>query len=161
MLTTVSTAGARSAEPSDKLSIEDMKQIVSELARVKSQQDVEAALAIYHLDGTLLSPPMGACSNGAAELRRGLEIFFKFAPDYTVELEGQAADGGTLCSWGTISFTPTYSFRGDKPNGARVTTPVFILFRFKDRRIIWEAFHFDLADVARQAEVPAEAYRRS
>jgi predicted ester cyclase len=161
MLTTVSTAGARSAEPSDKLSIEDMKQIVSELARVKSQQDVEAALAIYHLDGTLLSPPMGACSNGAAELRRGLEIFFKFAPDYTVELEGQAADGGTLCSWGTISFTPTYSFRGDKPNGARVTTPVFILFRFKDRRIIWEAFHFDLADVARQAGVPAEAYRRS
>ncbi|MFB6451273.1 ester cyclase [Bradyrhizobium tunisiense] len=138
----------------------EMKQIVSELARVKSEQDIEAALAIYHPEGVLQSPPMGARSQGADELRRGLEIFFKFAPDYSVQLTGQAADGDTLCSWGTISFTPAYTFRGDKPNAACVTTPVFILFRFKDRKIVWESFHFDLADVARQAGVPAESYRR-
>ncbi|GEC57151.1 putative ester cyclase [Bradyrhizobium japonicum] len=141
--------------------IDEMKRIVSELARVKSEQDIEAALAIYHPEGILQSPPMGARSRGADELRRSLEIFFKFAPDYSVQLTGQAADGDTLCSWGTISFTPAYTFRGEKPNGARVTTPVFILFRFKDRKIVWESFHFDLADVAHQASVPAEAYRRS
>ncbi|MBO4220855.1 steroid delta-isomerase [Bradyrhizobium neotropicale] len=144
----------------DTVTVDEMKRIVSELAAVKSKQDIEAALAIYHPEGVLQSPPMGARSQGADELRRGLEIFFKFAPDYSVQLTGQAADGDTLCSWGTISFTPAYTFRGAKPNGARVTTPVFILFRFKDRKIVWESFHFDLADVAHQAGVPAEAYRR-
>lgn len=160
MLMTTPTSTDRRRRDADILSAAEMKQIVSELARVKSEQDIEAALAIYHPEGILQSPPMGARSHGADELRRGLEIFFKFAPDYSVELTGQAADGDTLCSWGTISFTPAYTFREAKPNGARVTTPVFILFRFKDRKIAWESFHFDLADVAHQAGVPAEAYRR-
>ncbi|WP_247497320.1 nuclear transport factor 2 family protein [Bradyrhizobium sp. 149] len=161
MLMTIPQTTGRLDGSADILTTAEMKQIVSELARVKSEQDIEAALAIYHPEGVLQSPPMGARSQGADELRRGLEIFFRFAPDYSVQLTGQAADGDTLCSWGTISFTPAYSFHGAKPNGARVTTPVFILFRFKDRKIVWESFHFDLADVAHQAGVPAEAYRRS
>lgn len=137
-----------------------MKSIVGELARVKGRQNVEAALAIYHPEGELVSPPMGSASNGADEIRKSLETFFRFAPDYSPKLSGMAADGDTLCAWGDISFTPTYTPRGDKPNGSSVTTPVFILFRFKDDRVAWESFHFDVADVARQAGVPAEAFRR-
>ncbi|UFW46478.1 MULTISPECIES: nuclear transport factor 2 family protein [Bradyrhizobium] len=138
-----------------------MKEIVFELARVKSRQDVEAALAIYHPDGVLLAPPMNARSEGSAQLRKGLERFFQLAPDYAVQLDGLSADGDTLCGWGKIAFTPAFTFRGDKPNGSRIETPAFILFRFRDCKIIWESFHFDLADVARQAGVPAEAYHRT
>jgi predicted ester cyclase len=137
-----------------------MKSIVNELARVKGEQNIEAALAIYHHEGELLSPSMGSTSKGADEIRKSLEVFFRFAPDYLPDLSGMAVDDDTLCAWGNISFTPTYTPRGDKPNGSRVTTPVFILFRFRDDRVAWESFHFDVADVARQAGVPAEAFRR-
>lgn len=150
---------ATASKPS--LALEGMAAIVGELARVKSRQDVEAALAIYHPDGVLLSPPLGARSEGSEQLRKGLETFFRFAPDYSVTLSGQAADNDTLCAWGEISFTPAYTFRGEILGNVRATTPVFILFRFRDRKIVWESFHFDLADVARQVGVPAEAFQRA
>jgi predicted ester cyclase len=141
------------------LPLERMKAIVSELAAVKSRQDLEAALSIYHPNAILLSPPVRSHAQGHAELRNSLTSFFRFAPDYAVDLHGQAADGETLCSWGEIRFTPAYSFRGDKPNGKQIRTPVFILFRFRDDKVAWESFHFDLADVARQVGLPAEAFQ--
>lgn len=141
------------------LPVERMKAIVSELAKVKSRQDLEAALSIYHPDGVLLSPPVCSRAQGRAELRASLATFFRFAPDYAVDLHGQAADGDTLCSWGEIRFTPAYSFRGEKPNGRQIRTPVFILFRFRDDKVVWESFHFDLADMARQAGLAAEAFQ--
>ncbi|WP_083742083.1 ester cyclase [Bradyrhizobium mercantei] len=147
--------------PKSLLSIAEMKELVSELARAKSRQDVGAILGIYHPDGVLEAPPMGSRYCGADSLRRAMENFFKFAPDYSVVLEGQAVDGDTLCSWGKISFTPQHSFGTETPNGERVTTTVFILFRFSDNRIVWESFHFDIADAARQTGVSASAYRRS
>ncbi|HEY0685744.1 MAG TPA: nuclear transport factor 2 family protein [Steroidobacter sp.] len=143
------------------LPVEQMKSIVSKLAAVKSRQDLEAALTIYHADGELLSPPVLSRAKGHAALRNSLATFFRFAPDYEVDLHGQAADGETLCSWGEIRFTPAYSFRGDPPNGKRIRTPVFILFRFRDEKVFWESFHFDLADVARQAGLPAEAFQHT
>ena len=139
----------------------EMKRIVKELARVKSHQDVEAAMQIYHPGGVLAAPPLGSLAKGADELRRSVEAFFKFAPDYAVDLTGQAVDGDTLCAWGEIRFTPAYAFNGDKPNGKQVRTPAFILFSFRDRKVVWESFHFDIADVAHQAGLPAEAFRRS
>lgn len=139
----------------------EMKAIVAELARVKSRQDSEAAMRIYHPEGVLAAPPLGSVAEGADALRRSVETFFKFAPDYAVDLTGQAADGETLCAWGEIRFTPAYSFNGDTPNGKQVRTPVFILFRFRDRRVVWESFHFDIADVARQAGLRAEAFARA
>lgn len=147
------------AKSTKTLSLQRMKAIVSELAAVKSRQDLEGALAIYHPEGVLLSPPLGSRAQGRAELRNSLTAFFRFAPDYSVDLHGQAADGDALCAWGEIRFTPAYSFRGDKPNGKPSRTPVFILFRFRDDQVFWESFHFDLADVARQVGLPAEAFQ--
>jgi predicted ester cyclase len=142
-------------------SADEMKAIVSELARVKSNQDNEAALSIYPPDAVLLSPTKAARSEGTKALRKALEAFFQFAPDYNVDLSGFAAAGDTLCGWGEIRFTPAHTFRGDVPNGARVVTPAFILVRCQDGEVIWESFHFDLADVARQVGVPAEAFQRA
>lgn len=151
---------AMSAVTAAQLDPADMKAIVAELARVKSRQDSEAAMQIYHPEGVLAAPPLGSLAQGADALRRSVETFFKFAPDYAVDLAGQAADGDTLCAWGEIRFTPAYAFNGAIPNGKQVRTPVFILFRFRDRKVIWESFHFDIADVARQAGLAAEAFAR-
>lgn len=136
------------------------KAIVSNLASVKSRQDVKAALEIYHRDATLLCPPWQSCAQGRDQIEKSLVSFFRLVPDYVVELAGYAMAGDTLCSWGTIRMTLSATPRGDTPNGRKASTPVFILFRFGEGQVIWESFHFDLADVARQSGVPAEAFVR-
>lgn len=141
-------------EPYDVLSRESAIGIVEQLADVKSRQLVDDALGIYHPDGVLLCPPFGSRAQGAAELHRSLTVFFAMMPDYSVTLTGYGMDGTTLCAWGTIAMTLAQTFTGEPPNGQRVETPVFILFRFRDGKVAWESFHFDLADVARQSGVP-------
>jgi predicted ester cyclase len=147
--------------PGAPISKEAAVGIVERLAEVKSRQLVDEALALYHPDGVLLSPPFGSRAEGAAEIRRSLEAFFALLPDYAVELDGYGMDGTRLAAWGTIHMTLTGTFTDDVPNGCRVTTPVFILFEFRDDRVVWESFHFDLADVARQSGVPVTALERA
>lgn len=137
---------------------DEVTAIVASLAEAKSRQSVDDALAVYHPDGVLECPPWETRSQGK-ELRGALEGFFLLAPDYNVELAGSALDGDTLVSWGNISLTLTATFRGDTPNGQRITTPVFILFNFRDGRVIYESFHFDLADMAAQSGVDAASLR--
>lgn len=140
--------------------LDDAKAIVSKLAAVKSRQDINAALEIYHQEATLLCPPWQSSAQGRNQIEKSLVSFFKLVPDYAVELDGYAMAGDTLCSWGTIRMTLSTTPRGDSSNGKRAATPVFILFRFSERKVIWESFHFDLADVARQSEVSIEAFAR-
>lgn len=148
------------ATASRPLDLEAARQRVARLAAVKSRGDIEAALDLYHPEAELLCPPWGSASRGRTEIRKGLQAFYRLVPDYGVALEHYAMCGETLCAWGRIGMTLTATFRGDVPNGRRASTPVFILFRFRDGRIAWESFHFDLADVARQSGVPAEAFAR-
>jgi predicted ester cyclase len=148
-------AVAIEAEPHGVVPRDAAIALVTRLADVKSRQLVDDALEIYHPDGVLLCPPFRSRAQGTAELRRSLTAFFALMPDYAVTLSGYGMDGTTLCAWGTIAMTLARTFTGEAPNGQRVETPVFILFRFRDGKIAWESFHFDLADVARQSGVPA------
>jgi ketosteroid isomerase-like protein len=135
-----------------------MKAIVAELAEVKSRQDVEAAMRIYHPEGVLACPPLGSIASGADAMRSSVAAFFRFAPDYMVDIAGQAIDGDTLCAWGEIGLTSVLASHDERQGARYARTPVFILFRFRERRVVWESFHFDLADVARQAGVPISAF---
>lgn len=134
--------------------------IVERLARAKSRQDVAAAMAIYHPEGVLESPCLGTRYVGP-DIEGAIAGWFAFAPDYEVQLDGHGLDNGTLCSWGRASFTPAFTTNGALPNGQRASVPVFILFQFKDGRICWESFHFDVAAVARQCGVEASALVRA
>ena len=145
------------AGPYDALSRESAIGLVEQLADVKSRQLVDDALDIYHPDGVLLCPPFGSRAHGTDELHRSLTVFFAMMPDYSVTLTGYGMDGTTLCAWGSIAMTLARTFTGEAPNGQRVETPVFILFRFRDGKVAWESFHFDLGDVARQSGVPASS----
>jgi predicted ester cyclase len=139
------------------LAQQEMFALVEKLATVKSRQDVDAAMQIYHEEGTLASPSFGATSTGAEQIRSGLEVFFAVCPDYSVELDGYAFDDDTMVSWGKVSTTLTGIFDGHTPNGEIATVPVFILFNFKDNKIWYESFNLDLAGLCRQCGVPAEA----
>lgn len=138
------------------LTVTDAKAIVDRLARAKSAQDIDAAMAIYHPDAVLESPPLGTHYIGD-QVRGAITGWFAFAPDYHVEIVGSALDGQTLCCWGTITFTPAHTAAGQIPNGNRVCVPVFMLFQFRDGRVSWESFHFDVASAAQQCGVDAKA----
>lgn len=136
----------------------EMARIVDALAAAKSRQDVDAAMEIYHPHGVLEAPPLASRREGAAQIRTALEGFFSLFPDYAVALEGHAASGDTLIAWGAIHLTLTGTPSGQATNGRRATVPVFILFRFRGGRIVWESFNFDLASLCRQSGVSADAF---
>lgn len=64
------------------------------------------------------------------------------APKPSLALEDMAAIVGEPAR--AKSRTPASTFRGDVLDNARATTPALI--RFRDRKVVWESFHFDLAD---------------
>ncbi|MFF0816715.1 nuclear transport factor 2 family protein [Rhodococcus sp. NPDC003318] len=134
--------------------------MVERLARAKSRQDVVAAMAVYHPDAVLESPPLGTRYVGP-DVRSAVEGWFAFAPDYEVRVDGHGMDRGVLCCWGEISLTPAFTWAGVAPNGRRATVPVFMLFRFQDGRVSYESFNFDVAGVARQCGVEASALVRA
>lgn len=136
----------------------EMDRIVGALAAAKSRQNIEEAMQIYHPHGVLEAPPLASRREGAAEIRASLEGFFSLFPDYSVELEGSATNGDTLIAWGEIQVTMSGKPGGQTPNGQRARLPVFILFRFRDDRVFWESFNFDLASLCRQSGVTAEAF---
>ncbi|MEV6101743.1 nuclear transport factor 2 family protein [Nocardia sp. NPDC051981] len=142
------------------LDVREAVQIVERLAAAKSRQDVAATMAVYHPDAVLESPSLESHYAGT-EVEGAIRGWFAFAPDYEVRLDGHGLDDETLCCWGQIAFTPAFTFNGAVPNGNRVSVPVFILFRFRDGRVSWESFHFDVAGVARQCGVDASALVRA
>ncbi|WP_326847152.1 nuclear transport factor 2 family protein [Streptomyces kaniharaensis] len=128
--------------------------IVRQLAAAKNHQDAQAAAAIYHPEAVLESPTLGSRHEGPA-ITKVLENWFAFAPDYQVDLDGYALDGRTLCCWGYISLTPAFTVGGAVPNGESARVNAFILFRFREGKVLWESFHFDVAALARQCGVAA------
>tara|TARA_R110002124_G_scaffold29084_3_gene101797 strand:- start:491 stop:949 length:459 start_codon:yes stop_codon:yes gene_type:complete len=135
----------------------DMQAIATALAIAKSRQDIDEAMRIYHPDIVLETPPFQAIGRGADEVRAQLGLFFQIFPDYEVVLENSAFAGDEMIGWGRIRVTLTGEFAGRTGNGTRAEVPVFIVFRFRDGRCIYESFNFDLASLCRQSGVPADA----
>jgi predicted ester cyclase len=160
MSATTDTSTTTERTVGDQVTRQEAIEIVERLAAVKSRQAVDEAVEIYHPDGVLLCPPFRSEAHGRDEIRTSLVRFFGLLPDYTVELDGYGIDGVRLAAWGTIRFTLQRTLDGTEPNGHQVATPVFILFEFRDGHVVWESFHFDLADVARQSDVPTASLER-
>ncbi len=83
-----------------------MLSLVSDLARVKSGQDVVAALGIYHPDIEMLSPSFNAIAKGSEQVAQQLTVFFSLFPDYEVAIEQQATNGNVLLATGQVWITP-------------------------------------------------------
>lgn len=132
-----------------------MRALTSELARVKSQQNITAALAIYHPDIELISPSFGSVSRGLAETEKNLHIFFTLFPDYYVTLANYACNGAMMLATGAVSLTP----RVPGHSCPRVTVPVFLEFWFEDERIIKETFFLDAGLICKHAGISPEQLR--
>ncbi|MGY2151461.1 ester cyclase [Nocardia gipuzkoensis] len=137
-----------------------MMDLATELAVVKSRQDVPAALRLVHHQILLETPAFGSVARGLDANERALRAFFASFPDYDVELSGHAVAGETLVCWGAARMTMTGNRFGVEPNGRRAELPVFIRFAFADRLIAGEYFHFDLSELCAQSGVSTDVVRR-
>lgn len=142
--------------PIQKYSLREMRAIATNLATVKSKQDIEGAMQIYHPNAVLEAPSLNSVATGKLELEGQLGLFFALFPDYEAIIEDSAASGDTMVGWGRIRMTLTGEFDGAKPNGKRADLPVFMLFKFEDGRVLYESFNFDFADLCRQSGISPE-----
>jgi predicted ester cyclase len=136
-----------------------MLELVKALASAKSRQDLSAALKVQHADMVLESPAFGSIAHGLSENERVLARFFKTFPDYSVTMDGHAANEGTLVCWGKVQMTMNGERFGVKANGHRTELPVFMRFTFKDDLIASEYFLIDLATLCAQSDVSTDAVR--
>lgn len=130
-----------------------MLTLAAELAKVKSEQNILAALAIYHPDAEMVAPSFGVVAKGSAEIEQQLNIFFSLFPDYSVELEQQAVNEKVMLATGQASVTLNIPGK----SCPRIQLPVFIEFQFHENRIVKEVFYLDVGMVCRMSGVtPAE-----
>ncbi len=138
---------------------ERMFELVTALGRAKSAQNVTEAMKYQHPDMVLSTPAFGSTVTGHEANAVSLSRFFKWFPDYNVEIEGYAGDGKALTIWGRVQMTWTGDHLGVEPNGETADLPVFMQFRFNDELIASELFFIDLADLCAQSGVSTDVVR--
>ncbi|MCW5890869.1 MAG: ester cyclase [bacterium] len=110
----------------------------------KSRGDVAAALRVCHPDFVLETIPFGTRSQGAGETALHLTAFFAAFPDYTVLLEGLAADGDAVVCWGDVRLTLRGPLGPLPPTDRTARLPMCSIFTVRDGLLAGERFHFDL-----------------
>jgi steroid delta-isomerase-like uncharacterized protein len=127
----------------------------------KSQQDVDAALALCSEDFLLDTPPFATAARGKDEARLQLELFFSVFPDYRVTVEGIAAEGDAVACWGRAHMTFAGSFLDVPPTGRSAELPFVSVFTCGSGSVRGERFYFDLATLCSQIGVPVERMQRT
>ena len=129
----------------------DMQALVAKLAQAKNQQNITAALEIYHPQIELITPSLNVQGVGQYQARQQLEVFFNVFPDYAVTLEQHAFNENLMLATGQVTLTPTLSRLFSEKTFPTVTVPVFIEFYFKDEKIIKEVFHLDIEHIFKKS----------
>jgi len=126
-----------------------MKTLVGDLARVKSKQDIQGALEIYHPQAELVTVGLNAQAHGLLEIEQQLNIFFKIFPDYQVNITQIACNEQALLATGNVYFTPSLL---DQPGKAVEQTTAFS-FEFKENRISKEVFFLDFGQLCKKNNI--------
>lgn len=129
-----------------------MRKCVDDLARVKSQQDIPGALAIYHADAKLVTIGLNVEANGSQEIEQQLRIFFTLFPDYWVDITQVACNDQVLLATGMVHLSPSIPNHHCKT----VQQPACFVFQFKDGRIFEEEFYLDFGQVCQKANISIE-----
>lgn len=128
---------------------EQMLALVAQLARVKSQGDIEAALAIYHPEIELSWPALGSITRGTDAVRNGLERFFRVFPDYRISLTSSRMEGDVLMVGAQATLTPHVGAEA----GRTVSLPVLLAFHFSQGRVRKEVFELNVDQLLEQAGI--------
>ena len=120
----------------------------------KSQQDVDAALALCSEDFSIETVAFGITSQDRKQTGQQLGLFFRTFPDYAVTLEGFATGAGSVACWGRARMTFGGDFLGERATGKTAELPIFCVFACEGGVLRSERFFFDLAALCEQIGVP-------
>lgn len=134
-----------------------MKKCVEHLASAKSEQNVLAALDIYHPDARLISIGLDIEARGSAEIEQQLQTFFSLFPDYRVELNQVACNEQWLLAIGDVYLTPCIPERVCN----EIHQPCAFAFKFKDGQIFEEEFFLDFGQVCQKSNISPTEFREA
>lgn len=130
----------------------EMLSLVDRLAKAKGEQNIAAALAVYHSEALMEAPGFAGLAKGHGEIDRQLKVFFSLIPDYRVELERHAFNDQVMLATGSVFAT--LNIRGKKCPS--ICLPAFFEFHFTEQRISKEVFHLDVSLICRKSGVTIE-----
>ena len=159
-------AGSPPAPPADPRDRRDaeaalLRSLARAYAAAKSEQDVEAALALCAEDFVLDAVPLGVPSRDRKGAEAQLALFFRAFPDFAVDAEGSAAEGAAVACWGSARQTFRGPWLGFAPTGRSATLPFVSVFEAHGGRLVRERYHFDLASLCDQLGLPLAALREA
>ena len=128
---------------------EEMVELVADLATAKSQQNITAALEIYHPEIELIVPGSDSYTKGRAEVGIQLEMFFKIFPDYTAGVDQYAFNETVMLATGQVRLTPNIPGK----ECPLIQLPVFFEFEFRDNKISKEVFVLDMGMVCKKTGI--------
>lgn len=132
------------------------RSMVRGYAAAKSQQDVEGALAGCAPDFAIDTVPFGFDTGDRESTAPQLGLFFQAFPDYAVETDGLAVDGGQVAWWGRFSVTSGGPLLGIPATGRRATLPACSVFELRGAELVRERFNFDLAALCEGLGLPVD-----
>ena len=134
-----------------------MKALVAHLAQVKSEQNIPAALNIYHKNVEIVSPSFQSTAKGSKQVQQQLEVFFRLFPDYEVSIDQQAINGHVMLASGQVRLTPKIPDKVCR----QIQLGVFIEFHFHQERISREVFHLDAGLICKKSAITIEELNRA
>ena len=163
---TLRPAGSPPVPPADPRDQRDAEAaLLRSLARcyagAKSEQDAPAALSLCSEDFVLDAVPLEVPSRDRKGAEAQLGLFFEAFPDFRVEAEGIAAEGAAVACWGSAHQTFRGPYLGFAPTGRSATLPFVSVFEARGGRLVRERYHFDLASLCGQIELPLAEVRET
>lgn len=137
------------------------KSVVRSYGAAKSQQDIDAALALCTDDFWIDTVSFGVRSRDRAETADHLALFFDAFPDYSVTVSGLITEEPHACLWGRARMTLAGGGLGIAPTGKTADVPIYCVFELRGGLLASERFFFDAADLCRQVGVGLEELQRT
>lgn len=131
--------------------------LATELASVKNDQNILAALSIYHPNAEMIAPSFDAIAKGSNEIEHQLNLFFSLFPDYSVELEEYAFNDNVMLATGKVSL----SVKLPEKTMPSITLPVFMELHFFENRISKEIFNLDVGMICQKSGVSPEEIQQA
>jgi predicted ester cyclase len=159
-------AGSPARPPADPRDARDgeaaqLRTLARCYASAKSEQDVGAALSVCSEDFVLETVPLGLAARGRKETELLLAAFFHAFPDYAIEGDGIAAEGGAAACWGRARQSFRGPFLGAAPTGRSAELPFVSVFEASNGRLTRERYYFDLATLCDGIGLPLATAREA
>lgn len=136
----------------------EIGRVLGAYAEAKNRHDVERILELCHEQCYYETAGLGLRMEGKEALRAFYTALFSTLPDYYGEFDGTAYTDDTAVVWGRFGGTTAGSFLGlDAEPGLKIEVPVTFVCTFRDGLLASDTGYFNVAALAEQAGVGAQA----